>query len=115
VEGVARSLDPRLNIWQAAEPVVRDWMTQELGPAGTARKAQDSLSALVRAALQAPELADRVDRLTRDLENVLENGIPLAKQSTAALGRQAGARSLIRDAALWIGAISLAAIAIGLW
>ncbi|XWN31826.1 MAG: 2-polyprenylphenol 6-hydroxylase [Devosia sp.] len=115
VEGVARTLDPKLNIWHAAEPVVRDWMTQELGPAGTARKAQDSLSALMRAVLQAPELAERVDRLTRDLERVLESGAPLTKQSAAALGRQAGARPVLRDIAVWIGAISLAVIAIGLW
>jgi len=34
VEGVARSLDPKLDIWTTAEPVVREWMTRHLGPAG---------------------------------------------------------------------------------
>lgn len=32
VEGVARRIDPRLDIWSAAEPVVRRWITRELGP-----------------------------------------------------------------------------------
>ncbi|MFN3855262.1 MAG: 2-polyprenylphenol 6-hydroxylase, partial [Phreatobacter sp.] len=32
VEGVARSLDPRLDIWTTSEPVVRDWITRNLGP-----------------------------------------------------------------------------------
>ena len=32
VEGVARRLDPRLDIWAAAEPVVRRWISRELSP-----------------------------------------------------------------------------------
>jgi ubiquinone biosynthesis protein len=32
VEGVARRVDPALDIWQAAEPVVRRWMARELSP-----------------------------------------------------------------------------------
>ena len=34
VEGVARSLDPALNIWKVAEPVVREWIEDNLGPVG---------------------------------------------------------------------------------
>src|SRR6266567_7167820 len=34
VEGVGRSLDPKLDIWTCAEPVVREWMERHLGPAG---------------------------------------------------------------------------------
>jgi ubiquinone biosynthesis protein len=32
VEGVARRIDPALDIWASAEPVVRRWITRELGP-----------------------------------------------------------------------------------
>jgi len=111
VEGVARSLDPRLDMWQTAEPVVREWMTNELGPAGTLRKAQDSAGALVRAALAAPELAERVDRLSKDLERALERGLPIAPDSVSALSGSSG--GAWRSAALWVGAVSLAAIAWG--
>jgi ubiquinone biosynthesis protein len=31
VEGVARSLDPRLDMWTTAEPVVRAWLKHALG------------------------------------------------------------------------------------
>ncbi|MBE8190881.1 MAG: 2-polyprenylphenol 6-hydroxylase [Alphaproteobacteria bacterium] len=31
VEGVARSLNPQINFWDAAEPVVRKWLEEELG------------------------------------------------------------------------------------
>src|SRR5207302_5351357 len=34
VEGVARSFDPRLDIWTTAEPVVREWIERNLGPIG---------------------------------------------------------------------------------
>lgn len=114
VEGIARSLDPKLDIWQTAEPVVRDWMVRELGPSATLRRAQDSLTAITRAALAAPELAERVERLSKDLERALEIGLPLAPSSVEQLGRYAAARSVFRNLALWIGAISLAVIAWGL-
>ncbi|MGB7254456.1 MAG: 2-polyprenylphenol 6-hydroxylase, partial [Xanthobacteraceae bacterium] len=34
VEGVARAMDPKLDMWSTAEPVVREWMERNLGPAG---------------------------------------------------------------------------------
>ena len=32
VEGVARSLDPHINIWQVARPVVEDYVRRNIGP-----------------------------------------------------------------------------------
>jgi ubiquinone biosynthesis protein len=34
VEGVARSIDPGHNIWQAAQPIVERWSRREFGPEG---------------------------------------------------------------------------------
>jgi ubiquinone biosynthesis protein len=34
VEGVARSFDPKLDMWATADPVVREWIARHLGPAG---------------------------------------------------------------------------------
>ncbi|MEP7030382.1 MAG: 2-polyprenylphenol 6-hydroxylase, partial [Pseudolabrys sp.] len=34
VEGVARTLDPKLDMWAVADPVVREWIERNLGPAG---------------------------------------------------------------------------------
>ena len=34
VEGVARKLDPQLNMWSTAEPVVGSWIAENLGPRG---------------------------------------------------------------------------------
>ncbi|MEO1471219.1 MAG: 2-polyprenylphenol 6-hydroxylase, partial [Pseudomonadota bacterium] len=43
VEGVARSIDPRCNIWEAARPVVQAWIEERLGPRQAVRDARDSL------------------------------------------------------------------------
>ncbi|WP_419815765.1 2-polyprenylphenol 6-hydroxylase [Glacieibacterium sp.] len=53
VEGVALTLDPKVNMWQVAEPFVRDWMREELGP--EARLA-DSLVANFRSLRQLPRV-----------------------------------------------------------
>jgi ubiquinone biosynthesis protein len=54
VEGVGRGIDPELDIWRAAEPVVRRWIARELSPAASMR----SWAADARAALAAlPSLA----------------------------------------------------------
>ena len=37
VEGVARSFDPKLDIWKVADPVVREWIERNLGPIGRMR------------------------------------------------------------------------------
>ena len=49
VEGVARRIDPGLDIWGAAEPVVRRWITRELSPIARVR----SLATEARAAAAA--------------------------------------------------------------
>ena len=38
VEGVARGLDPSLNMWVAAEPVARQWIEDNLGPSAACAK-----------------------------------------------------------------------------
>ncbi|MBL8790503.1 MAG: 2-polyprenylphenol 6-hydroxylase, partial [Rhizobiales bacterium] len=52
VEGVARTLNPNLNMWKTAEPVVRGWIERTLGPIGKLEEAGESLRDLARLALQ---------------------------------------------------------------
>ena len=40
VEGVARKLDPQLNMWSTAEPVVGAWIAENLGPARPDRRCE---------------------------------------------------------------------------
>jgi ubiquinone biosynthesis protein len=66
VEGVSRTLNPRFNMWKAAEPVVGEWIRHNLGPARLLTDARDGLSAAFRLAEQAPELARRADPETAE-------------------------------------------------
>ncbi len=58
VEGVARTLNPNLNMWKTAEPIVRAWIERTLGPIGKLEEAGESVKALGRLALQFPELVE---------------------------------------------------------
>jgi len=48
VEGVARSLNPSINIWKAARPVVEEYIRRNLGPAALARDLARTAQVLAR-------------------------------------------------------------------
>ncbi|HEX2147610.1 MAG TPA: 2-polyprenylphenol 6-hydroxylase, partial [Pseudorhizobium sp.] len=50
VEGVARILNPRFNMWKAAEPVVGDWIRDNLGPKRVMNDLRDGVKAAVKLA-----------------------------------------------------------------
>jgi ubiquinone biosynthesis protein len=58
VEGVATSLDPDINLWDTARPVVEDWIRTELGPEAAIA---DRLVADVRTLARLPELVRRIE------------------------------------------------------
>jgi ubiquinone biosynthesis protein len=57
-EGVATALDPDINMWETAEPFLRDWMRAELGPESYYA---DRIVDAVRAFKKIPDLIDRLD------------------------------------------------------
>jgi ubiquinone biosynthesis protein len=57
-EGVATALDPDINMWETAEPFLREWMRSELGPEAYYA---DRIIELVRAFKKIPELIRRID------------------------------------------------------
>ena len=58
VEGVARSLDPQLNMWQAAKPVVADYIKGSLGPRAMARDATEIVQTLGRYGPLLPRMVE---------------------------------------------------------
>jgi ubiquinone biosynthesis protein len=84
VEGVARKLDPQLNMWATAEPVVGGWIAENLGPRGRLEDAGSAFGGLARALAAAPA---RLEQFARAMQAV-ERGPPAApapRQRTAAL------------------------------
>jgi ubiquinone biosynthesis protein len=68
VEGVSRALDPALNIWDVAEPVVGDFVRREAGPVGRledlavhARRAIDTVGKLPGLVSRAEAALDDYD------------------------------------------------------
>jgi ubiquinone biosynthesis protein len=56
VEGVARSLDPHLDIWTVAEPVVGAWLRREEGPIGRLEDLAGHITRMTEAAGRVPAL-----------------------------------------------------------
>jgi ubiquinone biosynthesis protein len=107
VEGVARSLDPKLDMWRTAEPVVRDWIVRNLGPIGRLEEAGRSLRTLAQLVSDLPELAQRSERLVAKLERVADRGIDLSPRTLDFADRTARDGGRWTLAALWVIAVAL--------
>ena len=46
VEGLGRQLNPELDLWKTAKPIMEDWMRARIGPAATLEKMRTQLPAL---------------------------------------------------------------------
>jgi len=68
VEGVARTLDPELNIWTVSEPIVSKWVKRNVGPIGIAEEARDTVVALYGAAKKVPLLVQRYETMLEQAE-----------------------------------------------
>ena len=113
VEGVARSLNPRLNMWTTAEPVVRDWMEARLGTQGRLEEAAESALSLGRLVTSLPEVLSEAQRAAHLLSEMAQGGgIRLDRQTTETLARAQAEESRKTQIALWIGAIALALLAL---
>ncbi|MBO9463881.1 2-polyprenylphenol 6-hydroxylase [Tropicibacter sp. R15_0] len=58
VEGVARSLDPHMNIWTVAQPVVEDYIKTSIGPKAVARDMALTAKVLARFGPRLPGLVE---------------------------------------------------------
>ncbi len=108
VEGVARGLDPKLDMWTVAEPVVRDWIERHLGPAGRIEDVAKGARELGRFLGAVPALLERGVDLIAQLDAITRDGLVLAPETVAAVGRAQARRNRWTAAALWTIAALLA-------
>jgi len=102
VEGVARSLDPKLDMWRTAGPVVREWMTRNLGPAGKFENAALGVAEVGRFVGNAPGLLTRGARVLDQLDAITRDGLVLSPQTLAEIDQAERRRSRWTTAALWL-------------
>jgi ubiquinone biosynthesis protein len=107
-EGVGRMLDPSVNLWTLARPLIEDWMRENRGPEARFRDtALDTMGAL-----------ERLPGLMRDLQRLGSaitegGGLPLHPDTVAEIARRDAIELL--GLPLWLIALALIAVAIALW
>jgi ubiquinone biosynthesis protein len=107
-EGVGRLLDPSVNMWTLARPLIEGWMRENRGPEARLRDAAADLSGALS---RLPALLGGLERLGAAI--VEGGGLPLHPETVAAIARRRAVELL--GLPLWIMALALAAIAVALW
>ena len=109
VEGVARSLDPDFDIWEAARPVVERWMLDRFNPEKKLHEAVEGVAALGRAAQQIPVLLGNAERISAMLS---EGGLKLHPETARQIAEAQHARGRATRIVLWVltGAAGAAAV-----
>ena len=115
VEGVARSLDPKLDMWTTSEPVVRPWVERHLGPVGRLEDAGRGVLTLAGVLGDLPAVALRAERVLAKLERVTDRGIGIAPESIEGAGRSAAGQGFWLTAAMWTIAGSLVLLLLTSW
>ena len=111
-EGVARTLNPSLNMWVTAEPVVKGWIERKLGPIGKLEGAANAAASLGAMALSLPEMLGEAQRATQMLAEMSQGGgIRLDKETTRDLAPARSKEDRWQRVALVAGAIALVVIA----
>ncbi|HXI86316.1 MAG TPA: 2-polyprenylphenol 6-hydroxylase, partial [Parvularculaceae bacterium] len=112
VEGVARALDPEINIWEAATPVVKSYIANEIGPRRQARRLKD---ATLKALELAPRLPDYIERLGEAAARISDDRIGLSQESTEDLANALSRQGRLTRAALWFAGAALLILAGVVW
>lgn len=81
VEGIGRTLNPDLNLWQLAQPLIEDWVSANLSPEARLREGvEEGLTVLQR----LPKLASDAEAA---LARVSEGGLRLHPETVAQLAQ----------------------------
>ena len=83
VEGVARTLNPKLNMWTTGEPVVREWMEKQLGVEGRLLEASEGASTVGKFMGTLPQLLSQAERTSQAFSHMAEHGIRLDDETDA--------------------------------
>lgn len=112
VEGVARSLDEDFDMWSAAEPVLREWLTDNLGPAAKIEQAASGFSSIGRLLNELPLLAERTANASQALDDLTHKGLRLDDETLARLAKFQAHENRSGRIALGVLAVSAAIVAL---
>jgi len=108
IEGVGRRLDPEINIWALAQPLIEEWMRDNRGPEARLRLGLETVA----------DLIERVPRLVRSLDAMIADwsrgGIVMHAETLAVQAAHRARHLAIVIVPVWITALALAGIAVAL-
>jgi len=107
VEGVARQLDPALNLFSAAEPVAKTWMEDNLGAMGRLREAGEGATTMAKVLSEVPRLMQQAEQTALALGDMTRGGFRLDDETITKLARADARQARWGRVALWVGALSL--------
>jgi ubiquinone biosynthesis protein len=105
IEGIGRRLDPAVNIWSLARPLVEHWARENRGPEARLRHHIDTLLEALDA---APRLLRRTDQV---VEQWSREGVVMHAESLAVQAAHRARLLPFLAVPLWIAAAALVAIA----
>ena len=111
VEGVARSLDPGLNIWTAAEPIAKDWVESNYGVAGRLRDAGEGAETMGRVFADLPRLLEQAERSAHAFSGMAREGVRLDDDTVRRIATENHRQSRLDRWAIWAGVVALAVLA----
>lgn len=76
VEGVARTMHPEINIWQVAQPVVEDYIKENVGPKALLRDLVSTVQVLGRFGPKLPKLMETALNQSHDSERAIRKDQP---------------------------------------
>jgi len=113
VEGVARTLDPEHNIWEASRPVVERFMTDYMGPEARLREATDAAGHLARIATRLPDMIEKLEEAAVVVTDMVDDdGVRLHPDTARDIGEAEARRTRSGRIAMWVGASALAVMAL---
>lgn len=101
-EGVGRILNPSVNMWELARPLIESWMREHRGPEA---RVLDEVEGLVRAVRRVPDVLRETERLTAQLN---EGGLRLHPDSLRRLEGSRRHHSPLAALSLVVAVLALA-------
>lgn len=112
IEGVGRMLDPEIDIWAVAHPVLKRILRERYSPRRTLREMRKRLPEWFHAAPKFPELVrDAMQQVARGEQRFVSDPLALRQQREDALRSQRSLAGGLLGGSLFIGAALLWALA----
>ena len=102
VEGVARDLNPHLNMWSAAEPIAKEWMETNLGVTGRIKDIGTGAQTIGEFLLRTPGLLQKAQSAANGLAEMASSGMRLDDQTIERLSDRRRTQPAYQSVAIWL-------------